>query len=103
MQNDKMDNIFQNKGFVLFEFLLEDYVKKTRGRYAEIAYYYWRLRADNYIIVSPKVFQAWYSQNYNEDIGKIKSLSVLEKPNRKTNYLNAVIWLNSENRSIIDK
>lgn len=93
-----MDKIFQNNGYILFEFILEEYVRKTRGRYAELAYYYWRMRIDNYILVTPKDFQKWFYLTYNENIGKIKSLSNVEKPYRKSYYTNAVIWLNSKDR-----
>ncbi len=88
-------NIFSNNGFKLFEYLLENSVRKGTGRKTDIAYFYRRMYDDNYIIARPVPFINWCAEKpYNEDIGsKLKTTSNISGNRLKGDYSRAIEWL----------
>lgn len=81
-------HIFCNDGFELFEYILENHIASInkRGRYSDIAYYYWKMYEDNYIIQRPQIFINWFLETYQELISKLKTKNEVENPNRKKHY-----------------
>lgn len=91
---EQHNHIFYNGGFKLFEYLLSNFVTDGRGRKSDIAYFYWRLYNDDrkFIHARPEPFKEWFSTQYQEDIGKLKSLDVIKNPNRDNALSNALKW-----------
>ncbi len=90
--NTKHDNVFANNGFILFEHILTEYVAKNRGRQSDISYYYHRMFNDKYIHQKPFSFSRWYSDIYDKDISKLKTLEQVKNQNRYNNYSTALAW-----------
>lgn len=90
--NPKHDHIFANKGFELFEYIIENYVPFTRGWQSNLSYYYWRLYEDKFVHQRPEKFKDWFENDYQKDnpkvklINKIKTINQVKNPNRETNY-----------------
>jgi len=82
------NHIFSNNGFEIFEFLLVNHIEKVgkRGRYSDLAFYYWSLYEDKYIIQRPQQFINWFFEIYEENISKLKTKAQVENGNRKKNY-----------------
>jgi hypothetical protein len=102
-QTPKHDNIFSNNGFILFEYLLNNYIKPKgkRGRLSDIGFYYWKMHDSEpqYIHQRPETFKKWFYINFNnEDIGKIKPLYELKNPDREKHYSTALEWFKSQNK-----
>lgn len=107
---EKHNEIFSNNGFVLFEYLMEKYVKPvgTTARFSEISFYYWKMYDEEkentrYIHERPEAFKKWFFKKYNqEDIGKIKTLQELKKSKisdyREEFYEAALTWFSSCNQ-----
>lgn len=100
--NPKHENIFCNNGFILFEYILNEYVKPLdkRGRLSDIHFYYWSMynHEPQLIHQRPERFKEWFFNNYNsEDLGKIKTYNEVENPNRKKHYSNALDWFQTQN------
>ncbi|MGK4566764.1 hypothetical protein [Flavobacterium sp. 3HN19-14] len=92
------NHIFRSDGFELFEYLLTNNVKPIggRGRLTQIAFYYWKLHLDKYIVVRPVAFSTWFFEVYNEDLGQIKTLDNIKNADRDKHYSNALDWLKSQ-------
>jgi hypothetical protein len=102
-QTPKHDNIFSNNGFVLFEHLLENYIKPKgkKGRLSDIGFYYRKMFEcePQYIHQNQETFKKWFYSNYNyEEIGKIKPLYELKNPDREKHYSTALEWFKSQNK-----
>lgn len=82
------NHIFCNNGFELFEYILENHIADIgkRGRYSDIAYYYWKMYEDKYIIQRPQLFINWFLETYQEIITKLKTKIEVENTNRKKHY-----------------
>lgn len=93
---NKHENIFCNNGFELFEYLLEYYISKRRGKYEDISYFYRRLFKDNYIHQKPTPFKEWYNELFNEDIEKIKTTKQSENENRIKHYQLSLDWFKQQ-------
>jgi hypothetical protein len=91
-------SIFNNNGFVLFEYLLVNYVENNLGdgRYADISYYY-RVMAEKkkYITANIKDFIDWFLDTYDDNITKIKARHLVENGIRGENYTTALVWFKS--------
>jgi hypothetical protein len=97
---EKYGNIFSNNGFVLFEHILNQYVKVKRGRLSDIHYFYWVMFNDTnkFIHQRPEPFKEWFSKTYLEDLGKIKTLKQVQNPDRDKHYSNALDWFKTQNQ-----
>lgn len=101
--NINHNNIFSNNGFILFNHILNKYVKPKhkRGRFSDISFYYWKMYNSEiqYIHQRPEAFKKWFFENNDkEDIGKIKTLSNLKDINRNKHYSTALEWFKSQNK-----
>lgn len=100
-ENPKHENIFSNNGFVLFEHILNEYVKPIgkRGRLSDIHFFYWSMHNNKPQLIHqrPERFKEWFFENYNEEnLGKIKTLKEVEDPDRKKHYSNALDWFKTQ-------
>lgn len=98
---DKHENVFSNNGFVLFEHILNEYVKPIgkRGRLSDIHFFYWSMHNNKPQLIHqrPERFKKWFSETYNEeDLGKIKILGDVEDNDRKKHYSNALDWFKTQ-------
>jgi hypothetical protein len=97
----KHENIFCNNGFVLFDHILNEYVKTNIGRLSDIHFFY-RSMYDNkpqFIHQRPERFKEWFFENYNEeDLGKIKTYNDVKNPDRQIHYSNALNWFKLQNK-----
>ena len=96
-QSNAYNEIFSNNGFVLFEHILNEYVrpKGTRGRFSDIADYYWKLynSEPQYIHQRPETFKKWFYKKYDEeDIGKIKTADKIKDLNRNRCFSTSLDW-----------
>jgi hypothetical protein len=97
------NNIFSNNGFILFDYILNNYVKPKdkRGRFSDIGFYYWKMynSENQYIHQRPEAFKKWFFNNYDkEDIGQIKTATNLKNTNRDKHYSNSLDWFKSQNK-----
>ena len=95
----KHEHIFSNNGFVLFEYILKEYVKTKRGRLSDIHFFYRSMynNKPQYIQQRPERFKEWFFENYNnEDLGKIKTLNEVSNPDRIKHYSNALDWFKTQ-------
>lgn len=94
------NHIFSNNGFELFSYLLDNYIAKDRGRYADISYYYWRMYQDTPRLIHqrPEPFKSWFCQTYQENFEKIKTLNEVtdQKGIRNKNYSTSLEWFNNQ-------
>ncbi len=94
------NHIFCNNGFELFSYLLENYIAKDRGRYADLSYYYWRMYKDTPQLIHqrPEPFKSWFCQTYQENFEKIKTLNEVtgQKGYRDKNYSISLDWFNNQ-------
>lgn len=95
--NPEHENIFCNNGFVLFEHILNEYVKTKRGRLSDIHFFYWSMFKDKFIHQRPERFKEWFLKNHEEDLGKIKTYNEVENPDRQKHYSNALDWFKQQN------
>jgi hypothetical protein len=95
----KHENIFYNNGFVLFEHILNEYVKTKRGRLSDIHFFYWSMfdNKPQFIHQRPERFKEWFFENYKEDLGKIKTYNEVDNPDRQKHYSNALDWFKLQN------
>ena len=93
----KHDNIFCKNGFVLFDHILNEYVKTKRGRLSDIHFFYWSMFKDKFIHQRPERFKEWFLKNHEEDLGKIKTYNEVENPDRQKHYSNALDWFKLQN------
>jgi hypothetical protein len=98
--NPKHENIFCNNGFELFEYILNEYVKSNRGRLSDIHFFYWSMHNNEPQLIHqrPERFKEWFNEKYNEDLGKIKTYTQVENPDRKIHYSNALDWFKLQNK-----
>ena len=94
---EKHENIFSNNGFILFEHILNQYVKPkpNRGRLSDIHFFYWSLYENKPQLIHqrPQRFKEWFFDNYdNEDLGKIKTFQQVANADRLKHYSNALEW-----------
>jgi len=91
-------SIFNNNGFVLFEYLLVNYVENNLGdgRYADISYYYRVMSLKKkYITANITDFIGWFRDTYDDNITKIKVRHLVENGIRGENYTTALVWFKS--------
>jgi hypothetical protein len=93
----KHDAIFCNNGFLLFDHILNEYVKTKRGRLSDIHFFYWSMFEDKFIHQRPERFKEWFLKNHEEDLGKIKTYNEVENPDRQKHYSNALDWFKLQN------
>jgi len=98
----KHENIFCNNGFELFNHILKEYVKPTKGRQSDLIFYH-RKMYDNkpqYIHQRPTEFFNWFQNNYDEVFGQLKTLSQVETPQRNKDYSNALNWFKQQPQQV---
>ena len=97
---EKYVEIFSKNGFVLFEHILNQYVKIKRGRLSDIHYFYWAMFNDTnkFIHQRPEPFKEWFFKNYTEDLGKIKTLKQVQNPDRDKHYSTALDWFKAQDQ-----
>ena len=99
----KHENIFSNNGFILFEHILNNYVKSGRGRKSDIAFFYWEMFNDknHFIHQRPETFKNWFFSTYdNEDLGKLKTYDMVKNPNRLRDYSTALEWFKTHKNNV---
>jgi hypothetical protein len=98
----KHDNIFSNNGFILFDYILNNYVKpkEKRGRETDLIFFYWKMNFEStqYIHVKPTVFFKWFDKNYDNIFGQLKTLQQTETPQRIKDYSTALDWFKTQNK-----
>lgn len=96
--------IFSNNGFVLFEYILANYVKAKgeKGRMSDLIYFYWKMYNQNktpqYIHRKPTDFFKWFDEKYIETSGQLKTLQYVTTVNREKYYSLALDWFKSLNQ-----
>jgi len=97
--NPKHENIFCNNGFILFEYILNEYVKPKGilGRYEDISYYYRRLFEDKFIHQKSEPFRVWFIEKYDDEFTKIKTIYQVAPLQRNKDYSNALDWFKTQN------
>ena len=97
---NKNSHIFCNNGFELFNHILNEYVKPNRGRLSDIHFFYWSMfdNKPQLIHQRPERFKEWFFENYNEDLGKIKTYKEVDSPDRQKHYTNALNWFKLQNQ-----
>lgn len=98
----KHEKIFSNNGFVLFEYILKEYVKPTKGRQSDLIYYYWKMYENEpqYIHQRPTEFFIWFENNYDEVFGQLKTLSQVQTPQRNKDFSNALNWFKQQPQQV---
>lgn len=98
--NPKHENIFSNNGFVLFEYILNEYFKPKGmlGRYEDLSYYYRRLFEDEFIHQKSEPFKVWFIEKYEDEFSKIKTKDQVQTPQRNKDYSNALNWFKLQNK-----
>lgn len=98
--NPKHENMFCNNGFVLFEHILNEYVKPTKGRQSDLIYYYWKMYENEpqYIHQRPTEFFNWFEKEYKEITGQLKTLLQVVTPQRNKDFSNALSWFKQQNK-----
>lgn len=88
-------SIFSENGFYLFNYILDEFIKpkNQRGRYSEIAFYYWKMYNDGYVHQRPEKFKSWFNDLFDDDLDKIKTLDQVSNTDRIKHYSNALDWL----------
>jgi hypothetical protein len=97
--NPKHEHIFCNNGFELFNHILKEYVKPTKGRQSDLIFYH-RKMYDNkpqFIHQRPTEFFNWFENNYDEVFGQLKTLSQVETPQRNKDFSDALEWFKLQN------
>lgn len=92
---------FSNNGFILFEYLLNNHIRKVgiTGRFTDISDYYWKMYNSEipYIHQKPEAFKRWFFKTYdNEDIGKIKTADNVKCVNRNKHYSSSLEWFKTQ-------
>ncbi len=97
---EKHAKIFSNNGFVLFEHILNEYIKpkNTTGRYEDLSYYYRCLFQDKFIHQKPEPFRLWFIEEYKEEFTKIKTKIQTTSPQRKKDYSTSLDWFKPQNK-----
>ena len=98
--NLKHENIFCNNGFILFEYILKEYVRNERGRLSDIHFFFRKMYESQpqFIHQRSETFKEWFYNNYNEDLGQIKTLLNVSNSNRNKHYSNALNWFKLQNQ-----
>jgi hypothetical protein len=98
--NEPSGEMFSNNGFVLFEYILNEYIKpkNIKGRYEDLSYYYRRLFEDKFIHQRPESFRLWFNEKYEEEFTKIKTKPQTTSSQRKKNYSSALDWFKPQNK-----
>lgn len=85
---------FTPTGYRLFLHIMDNYVQaENEGLAADIAYYYQKMKADDYMHGKQVDFSDWFFEHYNVSISKFRPLEELETPDRKRKYYDALEWL----------
>lgn len=94
IKEPKHDHIFAKNGFILFEYLLNNDIKKkgVRGHKSDLYYFYRRLFNDKYIHQKPTQFFEWYNVKYNEEISQFKTLREVKNTDKFSFYSKALDW-----------
>jgi len=96
-EQPKHIKIFANDGFILFDHIMNEYIKDKRGWQTDISFYYQKMRIDGYIHQSHSEFINWFSKTYSKDIDKIKALTIIGRiDHRERNYSNALDWFKQQ-------
>lgn len=97
-------HIFSNNGFVLFEYILANFVapKGEKGRMSDLIYFYWKMYDENkpsqYIHRKPTDFFIWFDKKYEDTFGQLKTLPFVTTANREKFYSLALDWFKSSNQ-----
>lgn len=82
------NEIFTDNSFFLFQYILENFIRKDKGRYEDLSFFYWKMRNDGYIHQKPFVFKDWFTLNFNNEkiFTKVKTLDQVKTAQRERNY-----------------
>lgn len=97
--NLKHENIFCNNGFVLFEYILKEYVRQAKGRQTDLLFYYWKMynNEPQYIHQRPTDFFIWFDKEYSEISGQLKTYHNVKTPQKEKDFSNALDWFKLQN------
>ncbi|CAM3288544.1 hypothetical protein FLLO111716_01170 [Flavobacterium longum] len=85
---------FTPTGYRLFLHIMENYVQaENEGLAADVAYYYQKMKVDDYMHGKQVDFSDWFFEHYNVSVTKFRPLDELETPDRRRNYYDALEWL----------
>ena len=99
-EKSKHENIFSNNGFMLFKYILSEYIKPKGklGRYNDLSYFYRVLFTDKYIHQKSEPFRVWFIETYYDEFTKIMTQTSIETPQRKKDYSTALDWFKTQNK-----
>ena len=96
----KNEHIFCNNGFDFFKYLLdENHIRSygVKGRYADISFFYRKMKEDKYIHAGGNEFRNWFIDEYTEEFTKITVSDNTVDNDRKNNYYKAEKgWLKNQ-------
>jgi hypothetical protein len=96
----KHEKIFCNNGFVLFEYILKEYVRLAKGRQTDLLFYYWKMydNEPQYIHQRPTDFFIWFDKEYSEISGQLKTYDNVKTPQKEKDFSNSLDWFKLQNK-----
>ena len=91
-EENKHEHIFSYNGFVLFEYIERNHISKEKGRYEDISFYFRKMKESKFIHSNITEFIEWFSLEYNDDIGKVKTLEQTSNPSILKHYSTSLDW-----------
>ena len=93
---DKHLNIFKKNGFILFDYLMNNYA--TSAKKTDVSYFYRKMETE-FLKVGEAEFRRWIKSEYNIEISKIKTdLDTMDNYHkaRQDNYSIGLEWFKSQ-------
>lgn len=78
--------VFNDDGYRLFDYLMQNCISPNIGRPTDLSYYYWRMYEDGFIHRRPVGFIEWFTEHYGETIIQLKNYPASKFPSRRTIY-----------------
>lgn len=93
-KEEKHEDVFVNGGFRIWDYLMNNSVRDSRGWKTDVAHYYWMLciSTPRYIHQRPEEFKRWFERVYpsRTDVGKFRTIAVLKNIHRENQLRNAI-------------
>jgi hypothetical protein len=94
--NNDHSEMFSNNGFMLFEHILNEYIKPIgiKGRMSDLIFYYWEMYNSEikYIHQRPTQFFKWFDDKYADTFGQLKTSDNVKTTQRVKDYSTALEW-----------
>lgn len=84
--NNLFPEIFVGKAFLLFDYLMKNFVREDKGRITDIKYFFSRMEEDGLINRTPVQFHSWFYKVYGEDLGQPRRYRANDYPVRRNQY-----------------